>query len=155
MNSVPGQSTKRKVDKIVVHCSDTYKNMDIGADVIRKWHVEERGWKDIGYHFVIRRDGEIELGRDLDKDGDVFEEIGAHVSGMNKHSIGVCLVGGKSDNGQAENNFTDKQFKSLELLLRMIRVDYKDATVHGHNEFSHKQCPAFDVQKWIREVNIL
>lgn len=148
------QTAIRKVDKIIVHCSDTCARMNIGAPEITKWHVDERGWKDIGYHFVIRRTGTIELGRDLDKDGDVYEEIGAHVAGWNSRSIGICLVGGRGDDGTAENNFTEDQFKSLENLLRIMKADFPGATIHGHNEFADKACPSFDVQEWIGKRKI-
>jgi len=143
------QTTTRKVDKIIVHCSDTYARMDIDADEIRRWHTQERGWADIGYHFIIKRDATIELGRDIDKDGDIYEEVGAHVAGWNKHSIGICMVGGKGDDGKPESNFTEAQFDSLESLIRVIKVDYPKATIHGHREFqSGKACPSFDVQQW-------
>lgn len=145
-----GQSTKRFVDKIIIHCSDTYARMDVDADEIRRWHVKERGWADIGYHFIIRRDGTVQTGRDMDKDGDIYEEIGAHVAGWNKNSIGICMIGGKGDDGKAENNFTDRQFHSLETLVRVIKADYPKSTVHGHREFqAGKQCPSFDVQEWV------
>lgn len=144
-----GQSKTRKIDKIIIHCSDTYARMNIGADEIRQWHTKERGWKDIGYHFVIRRDGTVETGRDLDGDGDIFEEVGAHTSGYNINSIGICLVGGKDDEGGPANNFNLNQFRSLENVIRIIKADYPKATVHGHREFnSAKTCPNFDVQQW-------
>lgn len=150
-----GQSTKRKVDKLITHCSDTYARMNISVDEIRRWHVQERGWSDIGYHFVIRRDGTVQTGRDIDHDGDIFEEIGAHTEGYNKNSIGICLVGGKGDDGKPENNFTEKQFRSLETLLRVIKADYPRATIHGHREFnSAKACPSFDVQEWLKGKNL-
>lgn len=148
------QSIKRKVDKIIVHCSDTYADMDIDVSDIRKWHKEERGWKDVGYHFIITRSGKFQTGRDLDNDGDVFEEIGAHVAGMNATTIGICLVGGKGKDGKPENNFTKQQMNVLAGLISMIQLKYPDATTHGHNEFSNKACPSFDVQKWKKKVNL-
>jgi len=153
------QSKKRPVNLIIVHCSDTYARMDIGAEEIRQWHTDKppkgRGWADIGYHFIIRRDATIETGRDIDHDGDIYEEVGAHVAGWNKNSIGICMVGGKGDNGKAENNFTTAQFGSLESLIRVIKADYPKATVHGHREFqAGKECPSFDVQLWQRNKNL-
>lgn len=148
------QTTMRKVDKLIIHCSDTYAEMDIDGATIRGWHVDERGWSDIGYHFVIRRDGTVELGRDLDKDGDVYEEIGAHVKGWNKNSIGICMVGGRGDDDKPESNFTDDQWRSLETVLKIIRADYPGAIIYGHNEFADKACPSFDVQKWLKTVRV-
>jgi N-acetylmuramoyl-L-alanine amidase len=77
MNTIP-----RKIDLLVVHCSATVATADIGAAVIRDWH-KQRGFKDIGYHYVIRRDGKIERGRPE-------QQVGAHVQGFNAHSIGIC-----------------------------------------------------------------
>jgi N-acetylmuramoyl-L-alanine amidase len=153
------QTTKRKVNLIIIHCADTFARMDIGAKEIRQWHTDPppkgRGWADIGYHFIIRRDGTIETGRDTDKDGDIYEEVGAHVAGWNSNSIGICMIGGKGDDGKAENNFTGKQFATLETLLRIIKADYPKATVHGHREFqAGKQCPSFDVQEWLKGKKI-
>jgi N-acetylmuramoyl-L-alanine amidase len=131
----------RKIDKVIIHCSATKPSMDIGAEVIRGWHLK-RGWKDIGYHFVIKRNGEIEDGRPL-------EQVGAHVSGYNTGSIGICLVGGVSEKNVniAEDNFTELQWRSLRNLLKIIKADYRNATIHGHNEFSpQKACPSFNVQ---------
>mgnify|MGYP001441377098 CR=1 FL=1 len=92
---------RAKTDYIVVHCSATKPSMDIGSEKIRDWHVNERGWRDIGYHKVIRRNGEIEDGRDI-------RDSGAHAAGYNSKSVGVCMVGGMAEDNSAENNFTDK-----------------------------------------------
>jgi N-acetylmuramoyl-L-alanine amidase len=92
----------RLIDTIIGHCSFTPPKMDIGAAEIRGWHVDENGWLDIGYAYVIRRNGIIELGRDLDNDGDVDEEIGAHARGFNAHSIGICVVGGMDEYGLSD-----------------------------------------------------
>lgn len=159
MKQMSGQTTKRKVDLLIIHCSDTYARMDVGVEEIRKWHTDPvpkgRGWDDIGYHFVIRRDGTIQTGRDRDKDGDIFEEVGSHIAGWNKNSIGICMVGGKGDNGNPENNFTGKQFACLETLLRFVKASYPKATVHGHREFNRdKACPSFDVQEWLKGKNL-
>lgn len=134
----------REIRKIIIHCSATRPDMDIGADDIRRWH-KNRGWSDIGYHDVIRRNGGIEEGRPLSR-------IGAHCKGHNKDSIGVCMVGGVDDQLAPENNFTDSQWKSLQRLIAAYAVQFPKATVHGHNEFSTKACPSFDVQEWLNCV---
>ena len=132
----------RKINKIIIHCAATKPSMDIGTEEIRKWHLE-RGFSDIGYHDVIRRDGSVEEGRPM-------ELAGAHCQGQNAHSIGICLVGGIDEKGKPENNFTEAQFKSLRRLLQMYKTQHKKATIHGHNEFANKACPSFDVQDWLR-----
>jgi hypothetical protein len=99
--------------------------MDIGADTIRDWHVNGNGWRDIGYHLVIRRDGSIEKGRDIN-------DSGAHAAGYNSKSIGLCLVGGMAEDNSAENNFTAQQWTSLlakvkELLVEVSSYSPKNA----------------------------
>lgn len=139
--------TSRPIDKLIIHCSATRPKMDIGVKEIRKWHVEDNGWADIGYHDVIRRSGNIERGRSYDK-------IGAHTVGQNTSSIGVCLIGGIDDNLKPEANFTDKQWKVLAQYVRAFRAEYPRATIHGHREYAAKDCPSFDVQKWLRDEHI-
>ena len=135
--------TMRPIDRLFIHCSATTPKMDIGVNEIRKWHTN-RGFTDIGYHFVIRRDGTIEDGRDIDK-------VGAHVAGYNTGSIGICMVGGVDAAMKAEDNFTVEQWRSIRNLLRILKADYPKATIHGHNEFANKACPSFDVQKELKE----
>ncbi|HBO3276633.1 TPA: N-acetylmuramoyl-L-alanine amidase [Pseudomonas aeruginosa] len=134
---------ERSITKyLVVHCAATKPSMDIGLREIRQWH-RQRGWLDIGYHFVIRRDGTVELGRPVNT-------IGAHVADHNYESVGVCLVGGIDATGAPENNFTDAQFKSLRELLDKLKVDYPSAKIVGHRNLDrNKACPSFDVGSWL------
>ncbi|MGI9277950.1 MAG: N-acetylmuramoyl-L-alanine amidase [Endozoicomonas sp.] len=129
---------------LVVHCSDTPADMDIGAGHIRDWHVIDNGWSDIGYHYVITRDGSIQPGRPLDK-------VGAHVRGHNHNSVGICLVGGMGTRGQPEPNYTPEQYTALSILLPGLQTLYPEATVQGHRDFPgvDKDCPCFDVVEWL------
>lgn len=127
----------REINKIVVHCSDS----NFGSSIlINEWHLE-RGWNEVGYHFVIcngkvennnywdAMDGAIERGRDIDISG-------AHVRGNNKGSIGVCLVG--------TDSYTEKQILSLKILLSelMLKYNLKKNDIFGHRELdSGKSCP--------------
>jgi len=129
-----------KINKIIVHCADTYAAMDIGADTIRSWHVNERKWSDIGYHYVIRRNGTIENGRD-------DNIAGAHARDHNGDSLGVCLVGGKGEDNNPEFNFTAPQIMSLIELCSDLTEKY-NCEVIGHNEVSDKSCPNFNVQEF-------
>ena len=145
---------RRKTDYIVVHCSATPSTSDIGVDEIDDWH-KQRGWSGIGYHAVIRRDGEIEFGRH-------FDEVGAHVKGQNYRSVGVCMVGGVDTQGDAEDNFTEEQYESLVAILVTLERAYPFAEILGHRDLSPdldgdgiieehewlKDCPCFDVRKW-------
>ncbi|MCK5446373.1 MAG: N-acetylmuramoyl-L-alanine amidase [Rhodospirillaceae bacterium] len=137
----------RAITSIIVHCADTYPDMDIGAEEIRKWHVEGNRWSDIGYHYIIRRDGIIETGRDLDNDGNIDEEIGAHAYGFNANSLGICMVGGKGrKDGGPEANFTMAQYATLVGLINKLRATHNNPEVKGHRDVSHKACPSFNVQ---------
>jgi N-acetyl-anhydromuramyl-L-alanine amidase AmpD len=131
-------------DYIVVHCAATKATMDVGVREIRQWHVQERGWLDIGYHFVIRRNGTVE-------DGRPHNVIGAHVEGYNSRSLGICLVGGINSKGAPEDNFTPEQMNSLSLLLRAQKRTYPAAKIVGHRDLdSGKACPSFDVAPWLK-----
>lgn len=140
----------RKIKGIIIHCSATKPSMDIGVDEITDWHVKGNKWSDIGYHYVIRRDGSLEHGRDIKIDG-------AHCKGHNKGTIGICLVGGIDNEGKPSNNFTANQFYTLEHILEnLVWKDFmsNEYYIKGHNEFSSKACPSFDVQKWLDEVGL-
>lgn len=128
----------RFINKIIVHCSATRKSQDIGVKEIALVH-KKNGWNEIGYHFVIRRNGEIEEGRSLEK-------IGAHCKGQNKNSIGICLVGGLNEQLKPENNFTSAQFTSLRMLIQNLKIQFQEITIHGHREFAAKDCPCFEVK---------
>lgn len=129
------------INKIVIHCADTFADMDIGAKEIDQWH-RQRGWSQIGYHYVIRRSGEIEKGRPENKPG-------AHVAGHNTGSIGVCLVGGKARGRENPCNFTRQQWAALENLVRILTLEYPQAEVLGHTDLdSSKTCPTFNIKAW-------
>lgn len=145
-------NTKKRTstDYLVVHCAATRPSQDIGAADIDRWH-RAQGWACIGYHFVIRRDGTVEEGREL-------EVIGAHVSGHNTNSVGICLAGGvtEADVSVAENNFTPAQFASLKKLLLDLRKKYPKARIQGHRDFPgvKKACPSFEVKDWLKAEGI-
>jgi len=138
----------RDIDRVIVHCSATKPSMDVDAALIRKWHVEERSWSDIGYHFVIKRDGEIEQGRAIDV-------IGAHCRGHNTDSVGICLVGGLSDEGEPAENFLGVQYQSLYELLKSFRLIFPDVDIVGHRDLDdRKDCPCFEVGQWVGSVDL-
>lgn len=137
-------TTMRKIDRIVVHCSATTPTMDIGVGTIRGWHVLERGWSDVGYHFVVTRDGQVQTGRPL-------ERAGAHAKGFNKHSIGICYVGGLDKNFEPEDNRTDAQKIAMYELIKELEQRFNIAYIGGHCDLPKvtKACPCFDVQHWL------
>jgi len=129
----------RTINRVFVHCSATSPSKNIGVGEIRKMHTG-RGWSDIGYHFVIKRDGSIESGRPV-------ERPGAHVKGHNTDSIGICMVGGVKESGEPDANYSIGQYLSLIQLLNRLKIehDLTDADIYGHRDESSKACPCFDV----------
>ena len=147
----------RKINEIIIHCSDTQEGCDVTAKAIRSWHTTPkekggRGWRDIGYHYVIRLDGTIELGRPLEKAG--AHCIGRKGEDHNSHSIGICYIGGRhiKEDGTWEwgDTRTEEQKDAMARLVAMLLEAFPQATVHGHYEFAARACPCFDVQRRLR-----
>lgn len=139
---------RRSTDFLVAHCSASPPNLDIGADEIRQWH-KAKGWRDIGYHFVIRRNGKVEAGRPENL-------VGSHVQGHNSNSLGICLVGGVDAQQRPQNNFTAEQWASLQTLLMRLGQKYPRAKILGHRDFPQvaKACPCFDAIKWAADLGL-
>lgn len=128
----------REIDKIIIHCSATPEGRDVTVEEIDRWH-KERGFTGIGYHYVITLDGQVHKGR--------AEEIkGAHCKGYNSKSIGVCYVGGCDKDMNPKDTRTFEQIVGMNWLIGLLKKRYPNATIHGHNEFSSKSCPCFDVK---------
>lgn len=130
----------RRINEIIVHCSATPKGRDFTVADITNWH-KQRGFKTIGYHYVVYRDGSVHVGRPV-------EQVGAHCVGHNANSIGVCYIGGLAANGKTpEDTRTIAQKDALVLLLNKLKRDFPLATIHGHRDFARKACPSFDATK--------
>ena len=130
----------RAINKIIIHCTATREGDDISVSTIRKWHLA-RGWSDIGYHYLITLNGTVEVGRPESK-------VGAHVSGHNKDSIGIAYAGGMDKAYKnPKDTRTTEQKEALIWLIDELKKRYPGSTVHGHNEYSSKACPSFDVSK--------
>lgn len=129
----------RPINKIIIHCSATPEGRDYTVADIRRWHLQ-RGFSDIGYHYVIYRDGSIVVGRPL-------TQPGAHCYGQNKTSIGICYIGGLTSDGKsAKDTRTPAQKSALVSLIKELRSKFPGSTVHGHREFANKDCPCFDAK---------
>ncbi len=126
------------INKIVIHCSASPNGREDTAEDIHRWH-KEKGWDGIGYHYVIERKGKLVNGRP-----EYWQ--GAHASGHNENSLGICLIG--------TDEFTIEQWSILDNLLRKLSIKYPLAKVFGHNEISNKTCPGFNVQKWLVKVGL-
>lgn len=147
--AVKHKRSKRKIKEIIVHCSATPEGEDYTVADIRRWH-KQQGWSDIGYHYVVYRDGSIHNGRDVDI-------IGAHCSkgGHNTYSIGVCYIGGVTNDGskKKKDTRTSEQRDALIILLTDLRRLYPDARIYGHNDFDKgKDCPSFDAKTEYRNI---
>lgn len=131
----------RKIVEIIVHCTATPEGRDYSIETIRKWHLE-RGWKDIGYHYVVHPDGVIEAGRPE-------AQVGSHVAGHNTGTLGIVYVGGvATDNKTAKDTRTSEQRASLLDLAKALIAKYPTIKkVTGHNQYAAKACPSFDVRR--------
>ena len=135
----------RQINEIIVHCAATREGRDFTVEDITRWH-KARGFATIGYHYVIYRDGSIHEGRPL-------EQIGAHCVGHNKHSIGICYIGGCASDGKTpKDTRTPEQKEALLALLRRLKARFPNATIHGHREFAAKACPSYDAFREYRQL---
>jgi len=136
----------RYIDQIVIHCSATREGQHFEVKDIRAWH-KARGWRDIGYHYVILLDGTVQLGRPLD-------QTGAHVSGHNSKSIGICYIGGLDAWGKPKDTRTVEQEEAMKRLVEDLLITYPGSEVLGHRDFPGvaKECPCFDVKEWWASV---
>jgi len=152
-------TARTRTDLIVLHCSATKPSAHIGRQQIEEWHLA-KGWAGIGYHFVITRAGDLEVGRPLD-------QVGAHVAGHNGGSVGICMVGGLDEMGRSFHNaptqFTPQQWDTAKVLMAFLRKLYPNVRTCGHRDLSPdtnrdgkitpaewlKTCPGFDA---VREL---
>ena len=149
------------VDTIMVHCSatrpDWMQSEGLAAQVteITRWHVEDRGWRGCGYAWLLGRKGDEHIGRDLDGDGDPWEEIGAGAKAHNSKVIHLCLIGGHgaSSNDKFADHFTPQMDAALRFKISELREMFPSIKyVKGHNEVANKGCPGFQVGPWYKQV---
>ena len=139
------KKSNRRITEIIIHCTATPAGKDYTVDDIRKWH-KQQGWSDIGYHYVVYRDGTIHEGRNVNI-------AGAHTTGHNTHSIGIAYVGGLTRDGKrSADTRTKAQADGLENFLIYLRELYPEAKIYGHRDFSRKDCPCFDARKAYCEI---
>lgn len=137
----------RKIDTIFIHCSATVEGKDFTVEQIRDMHLKNN-WNDIGYHFVIYRDGTIHPGRPIFYPG-------AHVVNHNAHSIGICYIGGlEKDTLKAKDTRTPQQQRALLSLVKQLLAIFGPLNIYGHKQFANKACPCFDVPAWVKENHL-
>lgn len=129
----------RHISEIIIHCSATPAGRHVTVADIDRWH-RARGFRSIGYHYVVYLDGTVQPGRPLD-------QAGAHCAGHNARSIGVCYIGGCDTAMHPADTRTPAQRKAIMRLVGELCARFPQATVHGHREFAAKACPSFDVRK--------
>lgn len=143
----------RDINEIIIHTTATRAGWmggyPTGAKVaeVRRWHVEDNKWSDIGYHFLIDRDGTVAEGRPV-------ERIGAHVKGRNDDTIGIALFGGhgSAETDSFDEHYTDDQDIALRILIAELQRKYGPGLkLSGHNEYAAKACPGFNVMKWFTD----
>lgn len=134
----------REIKEILVHCSATKEGKNYTVNDITRWH-KERGFASIGYHWVVYIDGSVHQGR-----AEIV--MGAHCTGHNANSIGVCYIGGLDALGKPKDTRTEAQKKALLTLLKRLKADYPKATIHGHCEYANKACPCFDAYSEYKNI---
>lgn len=140
------KKTKRKINLIVVHCTATEEGKDYTVDWIRRVH-KKKGWSDIGYHYVIYRDGSLHEGRNINL-------VGTHARGYNTGSIGVVYIGGcpKGDTHKNKDTRTEAQKKTMLALLKKLRSLYPYAKIVGHKDVNATGCPSFDAKNEYKAI---
>lgn len=152
-------TTRQSTLGITVHCSASRPSQSWTAKDVDRMH-RAQGFICVGYHFIIRRDGVVEVGRPVGVEGGHARD-----GGRNKTHIGICMIGGISEKPQthtpgnpwngsdAENNFTPIQFATLRTLLVKLQADFKlpASSIEGHRDIKgvRKACPSFQVQRWL------
>ena len=136
----------RKINFIIIHCADTEPDDAIDCSSIDRWH-KQRGWKCVGYHFVIPTDGRLQHGRPVDC-------VGAHCLYYNKDSIGICYIGGRRQ-GKFADTRTDAQKLTMEKLVLNLLKRFPKAKLAGHRDFDpNKMCPCFNVVAWALSIGV-
>ena len=141
------KQSRRKIREIIIHCAATPEGKAYTVEDVRKWH-KDQGWSDIGYNYVVELDGTVKLGRDVDISG-------AHCTGHNTYSIGICYIGGVENTPgvathkqKAKDTRTEAQKAALLSLLIDLKKMYPEAKIYGHHDFDkNKDCPSFDAKR--------
>lgn len=137
-------SKRKSTEKIILHCSATKEGQNFTVEQIHNMHLRNK-WAGIGYNYYIDLNGDIYEGRPE-------ECVGAHTTGYNSVSIGICYCGGLDKKSHPKDTRTPEQIASMIELCKYLHSKYPNATFHGHKEFAAKACPCFNVGEWIKEI---
>jgi N-acetylmuramoyl-L-alanine amidase len=146
----------RTINQVILHCTATTLERELSVQEIRGWHVIDRGWADIGYHFLIHQDGTIEKGRPIHK-------MGAHTFGNNFGSVGVAYCGGVIEKKTKttkkyvpKDTMTKEQESSFRELFKILSVIFGELKLRGHNDYSEKKaCPSFKVNEKFGDIKTI
>ncbi|WP_337567113.1 N-acetylmuramoyl-L-alanine amidase [Prevotella sp.] len=135
----------RTITLIIIHCSAVRPNQQSSAKDITLWH-KARGWRTIGYHYVVRRDGTIEYGRPI-------EQVGAHCVNHNRYSVGICYEGKLDTEGKPKDTRTEAQKTAIRQLIQRLKKTYPLAVIVGHRDLNPlKACPCFNAVSEYRDL---
>lgn len=159
-------SITRKIDTIIVHCAAVGPTSTVTTEDIARWHIHDRHFRDIGYHYIVDQKGIIHCGRPLN-------EMGAHAKGHNATSIGICYIGGLDSHGEPADTRTPLQQLAIKQLIALLVNEFKIYDVLGHRDLSPdvngdgeitsvdwiKMCPCYDAHaewlSYLREMAIV
>ena len=133
----------RNVIRLVYHCTATQPNATVEG-ILNYWHNTLK-WKNPGYHIIVKPDGTWVQLQD-------FNRVSNGVAGINSTSIHIAYIGGIDRNGRAINNMTPEQEEVFITVYNTFKNKLPNLTFHGHNEFSNKACPSFNIQEWIKKI---
>ncbi len=143
------------IENLIIHCTATPPGFEVIKADIEDWHLRGRGWSRLGYSDLINLKGELILLTDWNQDNLIqSHEMTWGVSGINSISRHVVYAGGINKQRKPEDTRNKAQHYALEHYVKFMLLRYPQITVHGHNEFSNKACPSFDVQVWLREIGL-
>lgn len=152
----------KKLQYLVIHCTATPEGREVSSVEIRRWHTDPvskggRGWKQVGYTDMIHLDGRIERLVDNNEDNQVDNwEITNGVAGFNSISRHIVYVGGTEKNNvnKAKDTRTDAQRRALQIYVKDFHRRFPEVKIVGHRELAARDCPSFDVQKWLTEIGL-
>mgnify|MGYP002624066861 CR=1 FL=1 len=152
-----------QLKRLVIHCTDTRQGHEVTGDEIRRWHTTPvskggRGWKQVGYADIIHLNGGVENLVPYNDDQTVDPwEVTNGAAGYNSTSRHVVYVGGRSMANEYADTRTPKQRSALEKYVRQFRLKHPGAEIVGHRDLpgASKECPCFDVKRWLKEIKLL
>jgi len=148
-----------KLQYLVIHCTDTPENREVTKNDIIKWHTAPKpignGWRKVGYTDIIYLDGSLVNLTPFDQDDDVAGfEITNGVRGKNSVSRHICYAGGKTLEGKRTDTRTPAQYDAMETYVLYTVLRHPNIKIAGHNQFSTKSCPGFNVPEWCESIGL-